>query len=99
MSFVKNDYEQLTLNDPVFGLTKREKRFLDSSWATQFADEIFPKIDEAPFSVLYSDKASRPNTPVNVIVGALLLKEFLGSANAASLTNSNRVLILSMTAS
>ena len=23
------------------------------------------------FSVLYSDKASRPNTPVNVIVGAL----------------------------
>ena len=77
MSFVKNDYEQLTLNDPVFDLTKREKRFLDSSWATQFADEIFPKIDEAPFSVLYSDKASRPNTPVNVIVGALLLKEFL----------------------
>ena len=29
MSFVKNDYEQLTLNDPVFGLTKREKRFLE----------------------------------------------------------------------
>ena len=28
-----------------------------------------------PFSVLYSDKASRPNTPVNVMVGALIIKE------------------------
>ncbi len=27
------------------------------------------------FSVLYSYKASRPNTPVNVIVGALIIKE------------------------
>jgi hypothetical protein len=27
---------------------------------------------------LYSDKASRPNTPVNIIVGALILKELLG---------------------
>jgi hypothetical protein len=26
--------------------------------------------------VLYSDKASRPNTPVNVLIGALILKEF-----------------------
>ena len=32
-------------------------------------------IDEKLFSVLYSDKASRPNTPVNVIVGALIIKE------------------------
>ena len=40
-----------------------------------FADEIFPAIDEERFSVLYSDKASRPNTPVNVIIGALIIKE------------------------
>ena len=32
-----------------------------------FADEIFPAIDEKLFSVLYSDKASRPNTPVEVV--------------------------------
>ena len=48
---------------------------LDKSWATQFADRIFPLINEDRFSVLYSDKASRPNTPVNVIIGALILKE------------------------
>lgn len=40
------------------------------------ADEIFPAIDEERFSVLYSENdATRPNTPVNVIVGALIIKE------------------------
>lgn len=39
-------------------------------------DEIFPAIDEERFSVLYSENdATRPNTPVNVIVGALIIKE------------------------
>lgn len=75
MSFVKNDFQQLSFNDPFYGLTDREKRILDKSWATQFADRIFPLINEERFSVLYSDKASRPNTPVNVIIGALVLKE------------------------
>ena len=75
MSFVKNDVHQLTFNDPLYGLTDREKRVLDKSWATQFADRIFPLINEERFSVLYSDKASRPNTPVSVIIGALILKE------------------------
>ena len=42
-----------------------------------FADKVFSAIDENIFSVLYSKKASRPNTPVNVIVGALILKEAL----------------------
>ena len=75
MSFVKNDTQQLSFNSSLWGLTAREKRMLDKSWATQFADRIFPLINEDRFSVLYSDKASRPNTPVNVIIGALILKE------------------------
>ena len=75
MSFKPNDSQQMTLNNILFGLTNREKRMLDKSWATQFADKIFPLINEERFSVLYSDKASRPNTPVNVIIGALILKE------------------------
>ena len=32
-------------------------------------------IEEERFSVLYSDKASRPNAPVKVIIGALIIKE------------------------
>lgn len=35
-------------------------------------------------SVLYIDKASQPNTPVNVIVGALILKEALGDTDDES---------------
>lgn len=67
MSFVKNDNQQLTLLDSTFNLTEREKRMLEKSWAKTFADKVFPAIDESIFSVLYSEKASRPNTPVNVI--------------------------------
>ena len=77
MSFVKNDNQQLTVLDSTFNLTEREKRMLEKSWAKTFADKVFPAIDENIFSVLYSEKASRPNTPVNVIVGALILKEAL----------------------
>lgn len=75
MSFKENCYEQITLTDSFTGLTSREQKALENSWAKIFADEIFPAIDEKRFSVLYSDKASRPNTPVNVIVGASIIKE------------------------
>lgn len=60
MSFRTNACQQLTL---------------EKSWAKIFADEIFPAIDEQRFSVLYSDKVSRPDVPVNVIIGALIIKE------------------------
>lgn len=67
--------------DSTFNLTDRERKFLEKSWVKTFADKIFPAIDENLFSVLYSEKVSRPNTPVNVIVGALILKEELGNSD------------------
>ena len=75
MSFVSNPNQQLNFDDSYNNLTDREKKFLDKSWAKPFAEEIFPAINEDMFSVLYSDKASRPNTPVNVIIGSLIIKE------------------------
>ena len=81
MAFAANDNQQLTLTDSTLNLTQREKRVLEKSWAKIFAEKVFPAIDESIFSVLYSDKASRPNTPVNVIVGALILKEALGDTD------------------
>ena len=65
----------MSIFDSTFGLTEREQKALDRSWAKIFSEDVFPQIDEERFSVLYSDKASRPNTPVNVIVGALIIKE------------------------
>ena len=78
MAFVANDIQQITLSDSTFSLTERERKFLDKSWAKVFAEKVFPYIREEDFAILYSNKASRPNTPVNVIVGALILKEALG---------------------
>lgn len=75
MSFKINDCQQLSFDDSFMTLTERERKALEKSWAKVFADEIFPAIDEERFAVLYSDKASRPNAPVNVIVGALIIKE------------------------
>lgn len=77
MAFVLNpsQQQQLSLFDSYENLTEREKKFLEKSWAKYFSDYIFPKIDEKPYEVLYSKKDSRPNTPVNVQIGALLIKE------------------------
>lgn len=75
MSYRANDCQQLSISDSFFGLTSREQKALENSWAKVFSDEIFPAIDEERFSVLYSSKASRPNTPVNVMVGACIIKE------------------------
>ena len=74
MSFKENCSQQLSFTDSFSGLTAREQKALEKSWAKVFSDEIFPSIDEKRFAVLYSDKASRPNTPVNVVVGALIIK-------------------------
>ena len=54
-------------------------RFLKQSPMYKFGELVFPKINEERFAVLYSNhKFSRPNTPVNVIIGALMIKELLG---------------------
>lgn len=77
MSFRTNSYQQLSLTDSIGGLTTREQKALERSWAKVFAEDIFPSIDEEPFRILYSSGASRPNTPVNVCIGALIIKEIL----------------------
>lgn len=88
MAFVLNcvNEQQLSLFDSYDNLTEREKKFLNQSWAKYFAEYIFPKIDETPYAVLYSEKDSRPNTPVNIQIGALILKEFLGLSDDELLT-------------
>ena len=43
MSFKSNDSQQITLNDALFGLTDREKRMLEKSWAKPFAEKILMK--------------------------------------------------------
>lgn len=77
MSFVPNDYQQLSLFDKLAFLSKRKQQMLERSWAQSFSDHIFTRINEHTFAPLYSEKTnSRPNAPINVIVSALILKDF-----------------------
>lgn len=73
--FVPNSNQKMSINDSVYTMPEYLKKILLNSWAHPFQKYIFPAINEERFSVLYSDKGSRPNTPVNVIIGALILKE------------------------
>ena len=49
-----------------------------TSWAETFYQEVYCRIEEAIFAPLYSDKASRPNAPVNVLMGLEILKSGFG---------------------
>ena len=79
MAFRTNEFQQMSFDDILRNLTEREMRILQGSWAEDFSKHIFPNLDEKPFSVLYSSNdASKPNTPVNIILGLLILKEQFG---------------------
>jgi len=67
-----------SLFDTVNQMPGKMRTRLEQSWAEVFYREIFSRIDEHLFEGLYSDKYSRPNTPVNVLVGAELLKAHYG---------------------
>ena len=87
MAFKTNDSQQIRLNDRLNNLTERERRILDKSWAKPFAERIFPFIDETKFACLYCEDNGRPPTPVNVVVGSLLLKEVMRLTDEELLDN------------
>lgn len=62
----------------VNGLPEKQRQRLEDSWAGPFYREFFCRLNEAPFAVLYADCPSRPNIPVNVLVGLDILKAGFG---------------------
>ena len=76
--FRKNTAQQLNLDDPTITLPKYLRKNLEKSWAVPFNTYIFSNIQEERFSVLYSNEVSRPNAPINVLVGLLILKQNFG---------------------
>ncbi len=77
--FVANDkHRQLDMFSSVACLPEDELNLLKQSWAATFYDEVFCRIDEQTFAVLYSDKPSRPNVPVNILVALEILKAGFG---------------------
>jgi len=72
--------QQLEMFSTVRSLRDDQRKLLGGSWAGIFYRELFCHLDESPFAVLYSDEASRPNVPVNVLVGLDVLKAGFGGA-------------------
>jgi hypothetical protein len=77
--FRKNtQHQQPALISAASELPEKQRKRLENSWAGTFYKEFFSRIDEEAFAVLYSAKASRPNVPVNVLVGLEALKAGFG---------------------
>ena len=77
--FRKNTkHQQPALISAASELPEKQRKRLENSWAGTFYKEFFGRIDEQSFAVLYSEKDSRPNVPVNVLVGLEALKAGFG---------------------
>ena len=59
-------------------LPEKKRKRLENSWAEDFYCDFFSRIDEDAFAVLYVDYPSRPNVPINWLVGLETLKAGFG---------------------
>ena len=71
-------HQQPALISNVNELPEKRRQRLEQSWAGTFRREFFSRLKEEAFAVLYSDVPSRPNVPVNVLVGLDTLKAGYG---------------------
>jgi len=69
-----NDHKQLKMFGYEGKLDQHRRKMLEKGWPNLFYDHVFSKINENMFSDMYSDKASRPNFPVNILVSLEILK-------------------------
>jgi hypothetical protein len=75
-------HQQPALISATSELPEKQCTRLENSWAGTFYKEFFCRIKEEPFSVLYLDLPSRPNVPVNVLIGLEALKAGFGWSDA-----------------
>lgn len=69
-----NQHLQPYLISNINDLPEKQKSLLENSWSGTFYKEVFCRIDEQTFSVLYVEFPSRPNAPVNELTCLEILK-------------------------
>ena len=78
----RQNTRHLHLQPPLFSdinqLPEVVRKRLENSWAETFYREFFCRLDEEAFAVLYAERPSRPNVPVNVLVSLEFLKAAFG---------------------
>jgi len=73
-----NKFDQRKLFSFIQNLPKCVKDAVYGSFAPDFYENIFKQIDEEKFRGLYSEKYSRPNKPVNMLVSLEIIKQLFG---------------------
>lgn len=66
-------------------IPRAKAKRLEKSWAESFRLQALPLIDEDLFAPMYCGDNGRPNTPVQVVFGTLLLKEMFDMTDADAL--------------
>lgn len=56
-------------------LNDEQRNLLEKTPEKAFYNLIFKNIKESDYKALFSDKISRPNAPINVLISAIILKE------------------------
>ncbi len=82
-----DEHRQMQMFTTVDGLPAQERALLEQSWAATFYREVFCRLDERPFAVLYAEEPSRPNIPVNVLLALELLKGGSGWSDEELISN------------
>ena len=59
-------------------LSDKQRKALNKTKEHYFNELIYKSINEADYKILYSEKYSRPNAPINTVVSALIYKEIKG---------------------
>jgi len=82
-------YRKRNPQDTLFGmdyfLPPAKAQRLESSWADAFRRRALPLIDEDLFAPLYCEDNGRPNRPVEIVFGVLLLKEMFNLTDLEAL--------------
>ena len=67
------EHRQQSLYESENWMKEHVRDNLRKSWAPIFYEEVFCKIDETPFAMLYSETGA-PNTPVNILLALEIIK-------------------------
>ena len=69
---------QFSMASSFYWMKEEYRQILANGWPGCFRKNITEKIDEVPYAVLYSDLPSRPNAPIRVQIGMMLLEVLFG---------------------
>jgi len=66
-------------------LPENRQRQLENDWPGAFVEHVLPLIDESKFRHFYHERFGRPNKPVKLVVGVLVLKEMFNLTDEEAL--------------